>query len=163
VKLKLSELASIAEILSSIAVVTTLVILIIDIRANTEMTRVLAYDRVIEGLNSVRGHVVENPEMAEIYTAYMAGNTSNLTATERQRLFLFVNVIFGNYEKSYFAYRYGVMGPTEWTRYEVQICVQLDRVNQTEEQRAEVSSVVTPEFMDYADRLCQKPDDLPRK
>jgi hypothetical protein len=161
VKVKLSEWASIAEILAAIAVVATLVILIIGVRANTDMTRALVYDRVIEGLNSVRGYVVQDPEMAEIYTAYAAGDTSNLTAAERQRLFLLVNMIFGNYEKSYFAYRYGVMGPTEWTRYEVQICVQLDRVNRSEEHRAEVSSVVTAEFMDYADRLCNERDEAP--
>ena len=86
-KLKISELASFAEILSGIAVVTTLVILIIGIRENTDMTRALAYDRVIEGLNSVRGYVVQDPELADIYVAYSDGDISNLTAGERQRLF----------------------------------------------------------------------------
>jgi len=154
-KLKISEWASFAEIVSGIGVVTTLVILIIGIRENTDMTRALAYDRVIEGLNSVRGYVVQDPELADIYVAYSEGDISNLTAGERQRLFLLVNMIFGNYEKSYFAYRYGVMGPSEWSRYEVQICVQLHRVEQIEGQREEVSSVVTAEFMDYAERLCK--------
>lgn len=72
--MNLTKVSAIAEILSSIAVVLTLVLLLIGIKENTEITRVTAYQSIIEQTNSARAIIMSNPQVLETFTYYLQGN-----------------------------------------------------------------------------------------
>lgn len=151
---KLSRIASIAEILSGIAVVVTLVILIIGIRENTEVTRAMAYDRNLDAMISERDAIMTNPDLVRLWTDFSLGQANDLDPYEQTQLNLLVNNVFGLYEKAYFNHKYGLMGDQEYTRYERQICVQHAKISRAPKTDTEVRSVITGEFADYMDGLC---------
>ena len=64
---KLSNWASIAEIIAAIGVIVTLIFLIVGIRENTEITRVTAFDRNMESVNQWRLEMAKDPELARIW------------------------------------------------------------------------------------------------
>lgn len=152
--LKLSDWASIAEVISSVAVVISLIFLIVGIRANTEVTRAAAYDRNVDALNSFRADVARDDELAQLWLAYESGEAAQLEGLDRLQLNMVINLAFGNYEKAYFNHKYGVMGNSEWTRYERQICINLVRLKALPDLRADMATVVTNEFVEYIDDFC---------
>jgi hypothetical protein len=69
-KRSLMEWASIAEIVSCVAVIVTLVFLIQGIQENTDVTA-SSYERSIEGLIEFEGLTVQYPELSDIWFAYI--------------------------------------------------------------------------------------------
>jgi hypothetical protein len=152
--LKLSDWASIAEIVSGIAVVVSLIFLIVGIRENTEVMRAAAYDRNIDALNATRAQIIADDEQARLWLAYETGQASNLESVDRLQLNTTINMVFGNYEKAYFNRKYGVLGESEFTRYERQICINFKRLDDLPDLKADMATVVTVEFLDYIESLC---------
>ncbi len=157
-KLKLSEWASIAEIFSGVAVVISLIFLIVGIRENTQITRAAAYDRNIDALNALRTEVVRDDETARRWLAYETGQAGEFEGIDRMQLNNQINITFANYEKAYFNHKYGVMGDSEWTRYERQICINQERLKILPDLKADMATVVTDEFVDYMEGLCGTDD-----
>ena len=155
---KLSKWGSIAEIISGVAVVVTLVFLILGIRENTEVTRAATYDRNIDSLNQSRIEMVKDPEIARFWHAFETHQTDSLDELERFRLGTYINIVFGNYEKAYFARKYGILGESECSRYARQICVNQGRLRSTSDLRADMETVVTDEFTDYMVSMCADGD-----
>ena len=71
---KLSDWASIAEIVSGIAVVVALVFLVVGIRENTEMARASMYERTFDSLNQWRMDIANNDALLEWKIVVFAGN-----------------------------------------------------------------------------------------
>ncbi len=113
---KLSDWASIAEVVSSIAVVVTLVFLVLGIRENTEVTRAGAYDRYVDGMNQWRFELARNAELAELYFP-----REDETIDEWRRGLMLVS-IFNIFENSFYSNQYGVLGEDEWRRIEAEVC-----------------------------------------
>jgi len=149
---KLSDWASIAEILSGIAVLITLVFLIIEIRENTEVTRAAAYDRNIDSINESAYVLAQNPELARIYRAFVEGRVDDLDSDESFRVQLMVRTLFRIYEKAYFAYQYGTLGEAEWTRFSGGVCRQIDRADAAMWDIVKV--ILTEEFVGYLTESC---------
>jgi len=61
---KLSDLASLAEIVSGVAVVVTLVFLVIGIRDNADVTRFSVYSDLLNEINENERARINNPELA---------------------------------------------------------------------------------------------------
>jgi predicted Zn-dependent protease len=121
--MKLSDWASIAEILSGIAVVITLVFLIVGIRDNTEATRAASYERTIDSMNEWRMWLSSDDELREAYNAWFRGDGDQLSAELLGRVGWATNVLWAIYEKTYYANQYGTMGRSEWDRTERNVCV----------------------------------------
>jgi hypothetical protein len=151
---KLSDWANIAEIISGVAVIVTLIFLILGIRENTEVTRAAAYDRNIDALNLLRTEVVRDSEIARRWYAYETGQAAALEGIDRLQLNNQINITFSNYEKAYFNHKYGVLGDSEWTRYERQICINLRRLEPLPDLKADMATVVTDEFVEFMQDLC---------
>lgn len=152
-KLKLSDWSSVAEVVSGIAVVITLIFLILGVRENTDVTRADVYTKNMDSLNGWRQMILENPDLGEVYGAYSRGDVE-AAQSNPQTISLLVDSLFGVYEQAYFAYKYGVMGRTEWERYARSICRQLDRADRFPRLRGEIENVTTEEFSEYLDVLC---------
>jgi len=153
-KLKLSDWASIAEVLSGVAVVVTLVFLIVGIRENTRITRAAAYDRNIDSLNQSRNAMIRDREIARIWQALQDGDPTGLDELDLVRARVLVSTLFNNYEKSYFANKYGTLGESEWSRFANQICRQYHNVLSFSGQPEGLRAVITEEFMRYIEGSC---------
>jgi hypothetical protein len=153
---KLSDWASIAEIASGIAVVVTLVVLIAGINENADMTRALVFDRNIDGINEVRSYLVQDRELAELMIVYFDGTGfQDLARADQARVRFYLQMVFGAYEKAYFASQYGVMGEAEWARFEAAVCRQLVRLDEQPDIRRNIVTTVTAEFIEQMDRACK--------
>ena len=145
---KLSDWASIAEILSSIAVVVTLVFLAVGIQDNTNVTRAAVYASSIDSLNEFESTILTDPELSRIYLAYLGSETAGLDPVDANRLTLIVAILFRTYEKAYYSERYDLIGEEEWGRFERMICINYARA-ETAGQEETIRNLMTEEFMRY--------------
>ena len=70
-KQRLSDWASYAEIASGIAVVVTLIILVIGIRENTEITRTAMYAGTLDQFNAFETAILLDSDLRQIYVRYL--------------------------------------------------------------------------------------------
>ena len=120
--LPLSTLAQLAEIVASLAVLATLVFLVMEVRQNTETTLAMSYDRSTERVTEWRLTVARDPELAGTFGAYARGDYTFESEAEDFRLQLLINTLWGIYENAYYAHERGLLGASEWSRFEGQIC-----------------------------------------
>ena len=157
--LALSNLAQLAEVVASIGVLVTLVFLVFEVRHNTETTQATTYERSMEGLNEWRLTIAGDAELARLWTAYVAGDTEQVLAGQF-RLNLLVNTLWGVYENAYYSNQRGLLGVSEWSRFERQICAQYarDQLHGAWIRMAGgpigVRTLLTDEFAEYAESLC---------
>jgi hypothetical protein len=155
---KFSDWASIAEIVSGIAVVVTLIFLIAGIRENTAITRAVAYDSQMNSLNEWRRNLSQDEELSHLYRLFNDGEAAELSEDEAFRLFLVLNEQWGIYEKSYYANKYGILGPSEWGRFERQICATRTSMEvgplSTTRPWANARRLLSEEFAGFVDSRC---------
>ena len=126
--MKLSDWASIAEIASGTAVVITLIVLIIGINHNTAVTKAQTFDSTLRGLAEFRTLLNSNPEVASLWDAFRRGEADALPGPDATRIRQFVILTYEAQQRAYYAWKYGVLGESEWSRFENQICGQYPRV-----------------------------------
>lgn len=153
-KLRLTDWAAIAEVISGVGVMLTLVFLIFGIRENTEINRAAGYDRNVDALVNFREIISTNDDLAELWLAYETGAAFPLEGVDRLQLNNMINWVFGIYEKAYYNRKYGVLGDSEWSRYERQICINQGRLSNLSDLKADMETVVTSEFFQYMEGLC---------
>lgn len=151
---KLSDWASVAEIASGVAVVITLVILIAGIRENTDAIRASTYTQSLNSLNQWRDSIYQNREVGEFWEAFRTGNVDELDDVDFGRLAQFVINVFTIYEHSYFAWQRGLIGDSEWGRFEPNICLQYTRVAQLPRVSPAYEGALTEEFRDFVSESC---------
>jgi len=157
---KLSNWASIAEIVSGIAVVTTLIFLILGIRENTEVVRASSYADSMDSLNDFSMDIQTNADLRPVWGAFVNDDTAGFDADDFRQVQMLLVILFRNYEKAYFSEQYGLLGSTEWGRFERQICVQVDRARITDESILGFLDVIlTDEFAAYVHSTCQRTDE----
>jgi len=152
---KLSNWASFAVIISGFAVAITLIFLIFWIRENTEITRASAYDRNLDSHNEVRGWIANNPDLASLYRAFLNDETASVEEPLLTQLALLIVAIFGVFEKAYFAFQYGHIVQSEWTRFERQICIQYSLIGTGPPVLTRsMERSFTPELLGYIEQQC---------
>ena len=110
---KLSNWANVAQIASGAAVVVTLVILIVEIRGNTEVLRLSAYSDHIDSINEFGALISQDAESSRIWMAFVSEQTDDLDEIEMRRLTDWLFILFRNYEKAYFSEQSGLIGHAE--------------------------------------------------
>jgi len=125
---RISYLASVAEIFSGVAVVVTLIVLIVGVRENTEVTRASVYVALTDDVNALVADMYRDPELSRVWTAFLNGTTGNLDTHDADRLRLVINTMWRNYEKAYFSREYDVLGEVEWNRFIQAMCINYERV-----------------------------------
>ena len=120
--MKLSDLAQIAEIFASIAVVATLIVLVFEIRSNTEATVVATYDSLQADLADMQLSIILSELNYEIDSIIADGNIRDLTPVQRNILSERRVVQFKHYERAYSQWRYGNLDDEAWERFERIIC-----------------------------------------
>ena len=149
---KLSDWASVAEIVSGVAVVVTLIFLVLGIRENSEITRAVAYERTVDSRNEWRMWVSEDDERLRIYQAFLAGRIDELNDLEMDRLGFILGAIWSINEKTYYSNQYGILGPDEWERTDRILCSYHGVYDA--ETWGRVSRALTEEFAEYVETKC---------
>lgn len=139
--------AQLAEIISGVAVVVTLVFLIFEVRENSEMIRANTFDRNIESLIDVRMHIASNENSLRVMTDHWG-----IESPDDLRRQLYVVSIWSIYEKTYYSQRYGLVGTAEWERFETRICNYVR--SRFDFWRENVATFLTEEFRGYVITNC---------
>jgi hypothetical protein len=160
-RMKLPDWASIAEIASSIAVVTTLILLISGIKENTAITRATMFDTTMRGLAEFRTLIISDPEVARLWDAFRSGQADALSGPDRTRIRQLLILTYEAQQRAYYARKYGVLGESEWNRFENQICGQYPRVKASQNITGGLRAVLTPEFWGYMQETCDSVTSAP--
>jgi len=151
---KLSDWASIAEIISGIAVLVTLVFLVLEIRAGTNATRASMYGDILDSLVENRTLRIEDSELDSLVQQFLAGDLREIDAARRSKLITYLQNTYQLYEKAYYSREYGVIGISEWSRFERIVCnnysraVAVDLANQ-------IGPIVSEPFWQYVVETCE--------
>jgi hypothetical protein len=70
-KLKLSDWASLAEIVASVAVVKSLIMLMLDVRENTDVVRANSYDDLLSDVNEQALVIVRDERLIRIRRLFL--------------------------------------------------------------------------------------------
>jgi hypothetical protein len=142
----------VAEIVAALGVIMGLVFLTVQVKENTDITRASSYDRSIDRLNAWRANVVRDPEISKLYLAYSDATTDELNHEDRFRLQVLLTSLWGVYETAFYSHDYGLLGRSEWSRFEVQIChhrgLNLMEWNQI------VAPRISGRFLGYIEDMC---------
>ena len=122
VNLKLTEYAQIAEVVSGIAVVITVLVLVFEIRNNTAALESATYDALVSDMTTWRLAVATNPSLSESLYITEQLNSEGLDGArliEREYLLM---ASFHIYERAYVQWQAGNLDGESWERFERQIC-----------------------------------------
>lgn len=150
---RLSDWANIAQIASGLAVVVTLVLLIVSLRENTDVTRAAMYQQSTDSLIDFRRDVMNDPKLAELYNAFLNDQVESVEGVDRVRLTQLVLNIFQISENAFFTRRYGLLGNAEWSRFEQSIC-DYYALSRSAGLAGSVQRVMTRDFMGYITQSC---------
>jgi len=108
--MKLRQVVDIAEIVSAVAVVISLVYLASQIRQNTDAVRATAAQGMVDSIFAATAPVLENQEMAR---AFFLGtrNPEALDEVQGVQWSLFAMRVFRSWETRWFAYQQGTLDP----------------------------------------------------
>jgi hypothetical protein len=112
-KLKLSDWASLAEVVSAIAVVISILYLGYQIRENTNEVRASSRQQLISRAHSSVFALATNPELSEIVTKVSEG--SSLTPTELTQYGYLVRGVIYDVQEAYLLYLEGRLDEDYWT------------------------------------------------
>ena len=152
-KQKLSDLASIAEIIASVAVVATLIVLIFGVRENTEVVRASAYASNVENINNLQIGMLNDPDAVRVWTDFMSGEAADLDRIDTMRLNLMLLTLFRSYESAYFNRSYGVLGEEESNRFDRSIC-EFFALARSADRTRPLRNTLTEGFFAYMIELC---------
>lgn len=121
--MKLSDLASLAEIISAVAIVISLIFVGIEIRRNTDAEFLSSHDRLLADNVNWRMALATNRETVEAFETYReaADRESVDPAIWRMGNHTAHSAVL-NFERAYFARFYGRLGDSEWGRYQRIMC-----------------------------------------
>ena len=108
----LDTIATIANIFASAAVVLTLVFIGIQLKQNAELTRMAAAQTSAQLLSTNLGRIIENADLAELFTK--DNIPDSWTPTERLRATNFLSASFRHYEVLHTHRRFGVFEEELW-------------------------------------------------
>lgn len=144
---RLNKWAHLAEIVSGIAVVGTLIFLIFEIRENSDLIRANTFEHSIESLIDWRMQIVSNEQSLQTMADYWDSESPELL----RRQLIVVNM-WSIYEKTYYSQKYGLIGPAEWGRFERVICKYTKST--PDFWKENVAKFLTEDFRDFVISTC---------
>ena len=118
--MNLSKFSQLAEIASGLAVIVTLVILVLEIRNNTNAIQTGTYDALIADMGSWRMQVVENEQLNSIFFGGVP--PQDLSQEDRGRLGNTYVSLYQIYERAFIQNQAGNLDEIAWERFERNIC-----------------------------------------
>ena len=128
-KEKLQEYALLAEIISAFAVVITLLILIVEVRENTDTLKTSSYQSQLEKFNGWREVMLLEQQNMDIFLLYSQGKIPDQGTSEYIRLNFILSTLWGNYDSAYASFKSGMFEDNEWNRIKVSMCLEYETMH----------------------------------
>ena len=152
----LQKWSLIAEIVGGLGVLITLVILILEVRENSELTRTVAYQQEIQNYNNWRNEMLGDPDQIRIFGAWSRRENIPDRYTDDGLILIFILMnLFTNYESAYYSQRSGILGESEWNRVQIAICSAYEDIVQEKAYWDSVSFRLTEPFNGFIEASCQ--------
>ena len=150
---KLSDWASVAEIVSGIAVVVTLVFLVVGLNANTNATHAVVYKDLLGGINDFNRELINDSELAQLWSNRATTGLDSLASEDAERLVYMNRIIFRIFDSAYFAFETGSLDARQRQRFHDLGCS-----NYADERYAslwaETVGIVSESYVSYLDDNC---------
>ena len=146
-KEKLRDWALLAEIVSSLAVLVTLIFLLIELRANSNLTRANAFEETIQGVIEWRQAALSNDDSLQVLTDFFGYENNE----ETREVFVLLN-LWNIYENAYFSREYDLIAEEAWERFTFGICSNYSRDIALWDSR--IAAILTPEFREFVPEYC---------
>ena len=146
--MNLQKWALVAEIVGSVAVVVTLVVLIFEVRGNTEALLAGNRQSIAARTGDFALTVAGNPELAAIQAQVLGATTS----AEIQQASSYMVATMQLVQESYFMYRDGLLDEAIWrTRANFAVGSVRSEFGRARYDRLKQSGVLVPEFTQWLD------------
>ena len=147
-----------AEVVSAIAVIATIGFLAFQTMENTDALRAQMYHELIRDVND-RRLWISRPEYIAINRKLVEGDWESLTYQEQVDFATAASMLWSIYESAYFANRRGVLGLSEWARFQAGFCHRFSRDQQLWNMRRPpgrpLSEMLSLEFVEQVEATCQ--------
>ncbi len=120
-KLKLSEMASIAEIIGAFAIVISLVYVGVQLTQNTKGIRAQSYYNVLSGKNALYRELAANEELFSILVQGMVADPPLTSVMDGARTHLILYAFMNEFETSYLLYKADAVEEEIWLRDKAQM------------------------------------------
>ena len=111
--MNLAELASIGEIVSSIAVIISLVYLAMQIRQNTEAERTSTYQSIVSDFGALNNNMASTPELSDMFVRGLE-NFEQFNPDERARISQSFFQCFRYFENMFYQHHKGYLDEDIW-------------------------------------------------
>jgi len=115
--MNLQVLVALAEIISALAVVLTLVVLIISIRQNTKSQKALVVDSLAAAITSINVPAMESPALGSALSKATV-NWSSASREERIIAHYFLFSLFKLLENAWYQQKAGILDQAHWLGWE---------------------------------------------
>lgn len=150
----LSDLADLAEIVGSVAVVVSLVYLAVQVRQNTHSVRSATLQANTALWNSIISTLAD-PGSVEAYAAGLTGQ-KDISPVIYTQFFLHCRRIFVAFEDQHFQFRQGILDKETYKGYERSISEQFLAFQGFRIWWEQSKNVFSPQFVEYIDDLISR-------
>jgi len=154
---KFEKWTLIAESVGTIAIVASLIVLVIQVRDNTQATRTATFDAVTQSFNDWRTDLLDNPELFELYHNYKSGviPSADQEGIKHAKLLVALVNMFTNYDRAYIAYQ-NRLDSDEWNRIRRGLCVDTAELRSANDDwlRDRIFRLLTNRFVEYIEANC---------
>jgi hypothetical protein len=151
---KLQKWSLIAEIVGGIGVFITLIVLVFEVRANSELTKTLAFQQEIRSLNEWRNNIASSPDHLRVFNGWSQRELPDPGSEDSLLLQLILVGQVTNYESAYYSRASGILGDTEWDRVERSLCGVYREAQSSGDLWNGISPRLTNEFSLYVENNC---------
>jgi hypothetical protein len=123
---------------------------------NTNASQAQIYQILMQEINGYRKMIAE-PAIVEVLVKNVAQGWDALNPVEQRQYRSAQLVIWGIYESAFFANKRGVLGASEWSRFDALLCVNFENSQDqwATGHQAPIRVLHTAEFVEYVENLCQ--------
>jgi hypothetical protein len=157
--LDLQKWSAIAEILSSVAVLATLVFLVFELRQNTDAVRANTYQEMNVVISDINGVFLANPEVSE-FIARTAPSGGDLDPHDAIRLRAFISSQYRHADNIYFQYQIGTISRQQMESLLYPLVLNFQRRGRLRDEweTGADKMLLNPDLVAYFDREIQKLD-----
>jgi len=153
--MKLEKWALIAEVISGVGVLITLILLVVGMRENAAVNRLIAYNGIMDSRAQHRRSFIENEELGQLGMS-LARDPSEFSEVENYRRYNMIAGILETDEKAYFAHQIGVLGDSAWAHIIGDACFFFDAAETglTAQGQTGLKGSLTEEFFEFLQQNC---------
>ena len=146
--MKLEHWAQIAEVLSGIAVVVTLILLVMELNQGRVATQINTYHELVSDLSALDVAIASD----DTYFRNIVENNGEMSEVERRKQRRYLRAFFRIIESAYFAFHGGSINAIQWERFDRNVCGAWGQADV--KQRRDYAFILTEEFVTHLNRNC---------